>query len=88
MATYTVTISAADETALDNDLTDKDAWIQEAVTGKIANCKKRMINQWRPILFDDDSVDSIPANDDDFIALVVARDDYKTRAERDAEITP
>ena len=84
MATYTVTITDADETALDNDLSDKDAWIQEAVVGKISNAKKRMINEWRPILFADDSVSSIPANDDDFIALVVARDDYKTRAERDA----
>ena len=86
MATYTVTITADDETALDNDLLDKDAWIQAAVTGKISNCKKRMINEWRPILFADDSVASIPANDDDFIALVVARDDYKTRAERDAAL--
>ena len=85
MATYTVTITDADETALDNDLLDKDAWIQDAVTGKINNCKKRMINTWRPIIFADDSVATIPANDDDFIALVVARDDYKTRAERDAE---
>ena len=85
MATYTVTITDADETALDNDLLDKDAWIQAAVTGKINNCKKRMINTWRPIIFADDSVATIPANDDDFIALVVARDDYKTRAERDAE---
>ena len=88
MATYTVTISASDETALDNDLLDKDAWIQAAVTGKINNCKKRMIEQWRPIIFADDSVATIPANDDDFIALIVARDDYKTRAERDAESTP
>ena len=88
MATYTVTITDADETALDNDLLDKDAWIQDAVTGKINNCKKRMINTWRPIVFADDSVATIPANDDDFIALVVARDDYKTRAERDAESTP
>jgi len=88
MATYTVTISTADETALDNDLLDKDAWIQDAVTGKINNCKKRMIEQWRPIVFADDSVATIPANDDDFIALVVERDDYKTRAERDAESTP
>ena len=56
MATYTVTISAADETALDNDLLDKDAWIQAAVVGKINNCKKRMINEWRPIIFADDSV--------------------------------
>lgn len=84
MATYTVTITDADETALDNDLLDKDVWIQAAVVGKIANCKKRMINEWRPIIFADDSVSSIPANDDDFIALIVARDDYKTRAERDA----
>ena len=84
MATYTVTITDGDETALDDVLLDKNAWIQAAVTGKINNCKKRMIEQWRPILFADDSVTSVPANDDDFIALVVARDDYKTRAEREA----
>ena len=88
MATYTVTITDADETALNNDLIDIDTWIQDAVTGKINNCKKRMINTWRPIIFADDSVATIPANDDDFIALVVERDDYKTRAERDAESTP
>ena len=88
MATYTVTITDADETALNNDLLDIDTWIQDAVTGKINNCKKRMINTWRPIIFADDSVATIPANDDDFIALIVARDDYKTRAERDAESTP
>jgi len=85
MATYTVTITDADETALNNDLLDIDTWIQGAVTGKINNCKKRMINEWRPIIFADDSVATIPANDDDFIALIVARDDYKTRTERDAE---
>jgi hypothetical protein len=85
MATYTVTTSEGDETALANDITDPNAWIQAAVTGKVANAKKRMINEWRPKVFADDSVESIPANDDDFIAMVVARDDYKTRAERDAE---
>jgi hypothetical protein len=88
MATYTVTTAAADETALANDITDPNAWIQGAIAGKINNCKKRMINEWRPIIFADDSVATIPANDDDFIALIVARDDYKTRAERDAESTP
>ena len=84
MATYTVTLSANDETVLDNDLLDKNAWIQEAVAGKVANAKKRMINEWRPKVFADDSVATIPANDDDFIAMVVARADYKTRAERDS----
>jgi len=85
MATYTVTITDADETALNNDLLDIDTWIQGAVTGKINNCKKRMVNQWQPILFADESVESMPATADGIIALVVARDDYKTRAERDAE---
>ena len=88
MATYTVTITDADETALNNDLLDIDTWIQGAVTGKINNCKKRMVNQWQPILFADESVESMPATADGIIALVVARDDYKTRAERDAESTP
>ena len=85
MATYTVTITDADETALNNDLLDIDTWIQDAVTGKINNCKKRMVSQWQPILFADESVESMPATADGIIALVVARDDYKTRAERDAE---
>ena len=88
MATYTVTITDADETALNNDLLDIDTWIQGAVTGKINNCKKRMVTQWQPILFADESVESMPATADGIIALVVARDDYKTRAERDAESTP
>ena len=85
MATYTVTITDADETALNNDLLDIDTWIQGAVTGKINNCKKRMVAQWQPILFADESIESMPATADGIIALVVARDDYKTRAERDAE---
>ena len=85
MATYTVTITDADETALNNDLIDIDTWIQAAVTGKINNCKKRMVTQWQPVLFADESVESMPATADGIIALVVARDDYKTRAEAYAE---
>ena len=84
MATYTVTIADADETALHNDLLNINDWIQQAVVGKVNNCKKRMITTWRPIVFADDSVATVPANDDDFIAMVIARADYKTRAERDA----
>ena len=88
MGTYTITLTSTEETALKNDLLDINDWIQEAITGKVHNCKKRMVNEWRPILFDDESVASIPANDDDLIALIIARSDYKTRVERDAEETP
>jgi hypothetical protein len=86
MGTYTIKLTPKEETALKNDLLDINDWIQEAITGKVNNCKKRMVNEWRPILFADESVSSIPANDDDFIALVVTRSDYKTRSEREAEL--
>ena len=33
-------------------------------------------------LYADDSVDSIPASEDDIVALIVARDDYKNRVVR------
>jgi hypothetical protein len=84
--TYTITINDTDLLALNNDLTDVDTWIQDAVIGKINNCKKRMVNEWQPILFNDPTVTSIPATQDDFITAVVARADYKNRVDRDAEM--
>ena len=97
MATHTKTVSLTDvqQTILKNDLysdTDNaglDKWIQDAVDGKINNCWKRMQREWTTKLIDDDSfTDSIPSNQADFVALVTARDDYKTRTERDAASSP
>jgi hypothetical protein len=82
--TYTITITDTDLLALNNDLLDANDWIQGAVTGKINACKKRMINTWQPVLFNDPAVTSIPATQDEFITAVVARADYKNRATRDA----
>jgi len=82
--TYTITITDTDLLALNNDLLDVDVWIQGAVAGKINSCKKRMINEWQPIMFADDSVTSIPATQDEFITAVVARADYKSRVDREA----
>ena len=48
--------------------------------------EKRYTKQWQewiPKLMADDSVDSIPADEDELIALIVARDDYKNRTESD-----
>lgn len=88
--TYTVTLTDDQQKILANDLyTDTDmagldAWIAGAVTGKINNCWKRMQQEWTTKLMDDDSfTDSIPSNQSDFIKLVVARSDYKTRKQRD-----
>jgi hypothetical protein len=83
--TYTIEITDTDLLALNNDLLDVDTWIQGAVAGKINSCRKRMVNQWQPIMFADDSVTAIPATQDAFITAVVARADYKNRSTRDAE---
>ena len=92
MATHTKTVSLTDlqQTILKNDLysdTDNaglDGWIQDAVDGKINNCWKRFQREWTTKLMDDASfTDAIPSNQADFVALVTARADYKTRQERD-----
>ncbi len=92
MATHTKTVSLTDlqQNILKNDLysdTDNaglDAWIQAAVDGKINNCWKRMQSEWTTKLMNDDSfTDAIPSNQADFVALVIARSDYKNRKARD-----
>ena len=79
------TLSSTEEAVLKNDLLDVQDWVDKAIDGKINNCKKRMINEWLPKLYADDSVSSIPASEDEIVAMIVARDDYKDRAARDAE---
>ena len=82
--TVTINISDADEKAMLNDLLVIDAWVQAAVVGKINNCKKRMAIEASAVLKADASVETMPATDDGLITALLARDDYKNRAERDA----
>lgn len=91
MATLTITIEVddTDQLILKNDLLDIDDWMQQAMTGKINNCWKRMQSEWTTKLMNDESfTDSIPSNKADFVTLVTGRSDYKDRAARDAEETP
>tara|TARA_R110000824_G_C15025514_1_gene658808 strand:+ start:492 stop:770 length:279 start_codon:yes stop_codon:yes gene_type:complete len=83
--TVTVTIDDTEQATLLNDITDINQWVQDAVTGKKNNTWKRMQQEWTVKLMDDASfTDAIPSNKADFVTLVTARSDYKTRAERDA----
>ena len=81
----TITLSDMDEKVLNNDLFDISTWIQDAVTGKINSCKSRMIAEWQPKLFADPAVETIPADENEFINFVVSRDDYKNRSQRESE---
>ena len=82
--TLTIEIDDTDQTILKNDLLDIDAWVQDAMTGKINNCWKRMQTEWTTKLMNDESfTDSIPSNKADFVTLVTSRSDYKDRKARD-----
>jgi hypothetical protein len=85
--TVTTTISETDQKILNNDLLDIDAWVQNALVGKINNCWNRMKESWTNRLMDDESfTDPIPSNKEDFVTLILSRPDYTNRA--DQEINP
>ena len=80
---FTVTISDMNMKILANELLDVDDWIQMAVDGKLQAVKTRMIADWHNKLLADPDVESIPANEDALIDMIVARDDYKTAVQRE-----
>lgn len=82
----TITIDDTNEKILKNDLLDINQWVQDAVVGKQNNCWKRFQQEWTTKLMNDESfTDAIPSNKTDFINLVTARPDYKTREQKEAE---
>ena len=58
---------------------DLDDWVLGALLGQINRGKKRMIKEYHPIIMDDPNVTIMPATEDELIAMIVARDDYKMR---------
>ena len=87
--TLTIEVDDTDQTVLKNDLLDIDDWVQDAMTGKINNCWKRMQTEWTTKLMNDSSfTDSIPSNKADFVKLITARSDYKDRKARDEASKP
>ena len=82
----TVTIDDTDQKCMKNDLLDLDDWVQKAVDGKKSNCWKRFQREWTMKLMNDETFTApIPSSKSAFVDLVIARDDYKDRATRDAE---
>ena len=79
------TLTTTEEQVLNNDLLDIQGWVDGAVNGKINKCKTLMLREWQPKLLADPAVTSLPATEEELIALIVARDDYKSRTEREVE---
>ena len=65
-------------------------WVRGAFTGKVNNCKSRMVRpdgEHIQKLYADPTVESIPANQDALIELIISRPDYKDRAARGLKTT-
>ena len=91
----TITLTDLQQKILSNDLyndTDNkgiDEWLDGAINGKLNNCWKRFQTEWTTKLMNDSSfTDPIPSNQADFVALVTARSDYKTRKQIDDANAP
>lgn len=82
-----IELSDADLKCLQHDLLNIEDWVQNAITGKIAACKGRLIDQWLPVVIADRSVATIPADEAEIIKLITSRADYKNRQERESIAT-
>jgi hypothetical protein len=65
-----------------------EGWVLAAITEKARLRREALFAEWRPRLFADASVTELPASDDELCALIMARDDYKTRLQQDAAQDP
>jgi hypothetical protein len=85
--TITVTINDDDQKIMKNDIVNINDWVQDAVTGKINSCWKRMHTNWSTQLLNDESfTDAIPSNKTDFLKLVLARPNYENAKTKDDKV--
>ena len=79
-----ITVNDTMQAIMNNELVDIKTWIEDAVLGKQNNCWLRFREAWTTKLMDDDSfTDPIPSSQEEFVALVTSREDYKNRKERE-----
>tara|TARA_R100001086_G_scaffold162106_1_gene87392 strand:- start:191 stop:775 length:585 start_codon:yes stop_codon:yes gene_type:complete len=65
-----------------------ESWVTSIIAAKAEARRDSLIEEWRPILYADSSLTELPANSDNLATLILARSDYKTRAQRDAVTSP
>ena len=83
-----ITLTANENSSLLHMVPDAEAWISSTVAEKAERRRDALIEEWRPTLYADASVTELPADSDDLATLIIARSDYKTRAQQDATADP
>ena len=82
-----IVLTATENSCLLHIASDAEAWVTSIVTEKAVLRRDALIAEWRPILYADASVTELPADEDDLATLILARDDYQTRVQKDAAIS-
>ena len=83
-----IVLTANENSCLLHMVPDVEAWLAGTVAEKARLRRDALIQEWRPRLYADDSVTELPADADDLATLILARSDYKTRAQQDAAADP
>ena len=79
-----ISITEAEYKSLLHVEADPEQWLVDAVREKAQARREALINEWRPRLFADPTVTTLPADAVALAQLIMARPDYQSRAQADA----
>ncbi len=79
---YNRTLTDEEVKFLEYDLINVRDWIDKAIDGKINNCMKRAASEYRMVA-SKENIATIPAMEKVAANALIARPDYKNRAQRD-----
>ena len=83
-----IILTANENSCLLHAVANAEAWLTAAITEKARVRRDALNDDWRPTLYADSSVTELPADPDELATLILARDDYRTRAQQDAAADP
>jgi hypothetical protein len=83
-----IMLTTTENSCLQHLVADPESWMLTTIIEKSRLRRDALIQEWRPRLFADASVTELPTDDDALCALIMARDDYKTRLQQDAAADP
>lgn len=80
-------ITDVEKTLLEDDMYDIETWVRNTIDAKIDNMKTTFVAKYKDKVFDDPSIETIPANIDGFVAVVTGSSWYKSSKELHDEST-
>jgi hypothetical protein len=83
-----IVLTANENSSLLHMVADAEAYLTSTIAEKARLRRDALIQEWRPTLYADESVTELPADSDGLATLILARSDYKTRAQEDAAADP